>query len=280
MARMCLSVLTNWEEVLMHRYFFLILVCFFCNLFVFAQESPPVLKEIKTDSVAPAKTYKYWVKEYYDSIPRIEYLSSSAQPFQKMISKYQHKDFEYVESISDKLTIWRSIVRWLHNFLSDLFPNINLRPGDWFYTVLGVAGAGLVIFLLYKFFLSGKQFIRNPKEEASHDEDSIEFVERNLLDVDINTYIKEALNEKNYALAVRYQQLLNIQLLAKKNYIVWNQAKTNIELMAEIPNADLKEEFKKCTELFNYVWFGDFTLSTPKFEAITNQFKEFQRRWS
>lgn len=250
-----------------------------CSI-VYAQDSITVQESVGIDTVQAAKQYRYWERGYYDSIPRIDPPASTAQPFQNMIVKYQHKDFEYVESISDKLTIWGSIRSWIKNFLKDLFPDINLNPGNWFYNLLGIAGAGLVIYLLYKFFLSGRQLIRDPQEEDSTEQESIEFVERNLLDVDIHSYIKNALNDKNYALAIRYQQLLNIQLLATKNFISWNQTKTNVELMAEIPHADLQQEFKKCTDLFNYVWFGDFTLTPSKFEEIINQFREFQRRWS
>src|SRR5690606_10931430 len=100
------------------------------------------------------------------------------------------------------------------------------------------------------------------------------------LDIDINTYIKDAVNSKNYALAIRYQQLLNIQLLSKKNVISWDQTKTNLQLMDEIENMEIKSDFKKCASLFDYVWFGEFNITASKFEEITNQFQDFQRRWS
>lgn len=263
----------------MRNYLLLILLVFSSYAFANIQDSVAVEDMIPREE--SEENPKYWVKGYYDSIPRLAQVETdSEQDFQDMIGRYQSKDFEYIESISDKLTLWNSIIQWLKDFLSDLFPDIDARPGDWFYNILGIAGAALVVFLLYKFFFSGRQFIRNPKEKQEDEGDSIAYVERHLLDVDINNYINSAIAQNNYALAIRYQQLLNIQLLAKRDFITWNKNKTNLELMDEIQLADLKEEFKNCSELFNYVWFGDFTLTKAKFEEITAVFKNFQRRWS
>ena len=225
--------------------------------------------------------YEYWKKDYFNNIKRVDTLAQpKQQSFSEMIGKYQSKEYEYIESISDKLTFWKSIKSWINKYLNDLFPNIEARPAEWFYDLLGLAGAVLVLFLLYKFFFSGKQFILNQREEMLGDEDTLEFVEKNLLEIDINTYIKIATDSNNYPLAIRYQQLLNIQLLAKNDIITWDQAKTNMELTNEIKQEDIRLDFKKCTFLFDYVWFGDFKITATKFEEISKQFQDFQRRWS
>lgn len=245
------------------------------------QDSTEVLESIAEEVEKPDPKYEYWRKDYYKDITVADSLISPAnQDFEKMFAKYQSSEFEYIESISDKLSMWETIKNWINKFFSDLFPDINASPGDWFYNMLGIAGAAFVIFLLYKFFFSGRQFILNSTENEDSEKAKINFVEQNLLEVDLNKYIKEAVASNNYALAIRYQQLLNIQLLAKKNIVYWNQSKTNMELMDEITRLDLRSDFKKCTALFDYVWFGDFTISASKFEEISQQFQEFQRRWA
>jgi hypothetical protein len=252
------------------------------NISAFAvQDSTKTLESMAEEVEKPDPKYEYWRKDYYKNIAVADSLASSEnQGFEEMFAKYQSSEFEYIESISDKLSMWTTIKNWINKFFNDLFPDINASPGDWFYNMLGIAGVAFVIFLLYKFFFSGRQFILNPNEDVDSQKARINFVERNLLEVDLNTYIKEAVASNNYALAIRYQQLLNIQLLAKKNVIYWNQAKTNMELMDEISQLDLRLDFKKCTALFDYVWFGDFTITANKFEEISKQFQEFQRRWS
>lgn len=260
----------------------------FCLFFVLITLSSYSIQQDSTtaiiEGVEPEQNtpkYEYWKKDYYHNIPKVESLSAAnGQSFEEMIGSYQSKEFEYIESISDKLSVWSSIKEWINKFFSDLFPDVNVSPAQWFYDLLGVLGVVLVVFLLYKLFFSGKQFIINPKEDLLDDEQTVEFVEKNLLEIDINNYINNAVLSNNYALAIRYQQLLNIQLLAKKNIIVWDQSKTNLELTDEIEQSELKNDFKKCSALFDYVWFGEFTITAAKFEEITNQFKAFQRRWS
>jgi len=266
----------------MGKFWFILFILLGNAISAFAvQDSTEVLESIAEEVEKPDPKYEYWRKDYYKDIAVADSLVSPAnQDFEKMFSKYQSSEFEYIESISDKLSMWETIKNWINKFFSDLFPNINASPGDWFYNMLGIAGAAFVLFLLYKFFFSGRQFILNRNENEYSEKAKINFVERNLLEVDLNKYIKEAVASNNYALAIRYQQLLNIQLLAKKNIVFWNQSKTNMELMDEITQLDLRSDFKKCTALFDYVWFGDFTISASKFEEISQQFQEFQRRWA
>ena len=280
--RIFLTALKSWEEIKMGKFWFILFILLGNAISAFAvQDSTEVLESIAEEVEKPDPKYEYWRKDYYKDIAVADSLISPAnQDFEKMFSKYQISEFEYIESISDKLSMWETIKNWINKFFSDLFPNINASPGDWFYNMLGIAGAAFVLFLLYKFFFSGRQFILNRNENEYSEKAKINFVERNLLEVDLNKYIKEAVASNNYALAIRYQQLLNIQLLAKKNIVYWNQSKTNMELMDEITQLDLRSDFKKCTALFDYVWFGDFTISASKFEEISQQFQEFQRRWA
>ena len=257
-------------------------ICLFLLSYLpaFAQE------EVAPDTVLSAEVipdeqpkYEYWVRDYYKSIPVGDLEDSLlGQTFSETIAKYQSKDFEYIESISDKIDIWSVIVDRITDFFKNLFPEINYTPSESFYNILGIIGALFVVFVLYKLFFSGKQFIVNEKIEE--EESVISFVERNLLDIDMNRYINDAISEGNYALAIRYKQLLNIQLLAKKDIIYWNQNKTNLDLMDEIQDEHIKADFNKCSLLFDYVWFGDFELTKEKFDEVSMQFNEFQRRWS
>lgn len=246
-----------------------------------AQDVDTVVMTGEAFEEVASSSYEYWKKDYYKDIPRVDYLSSSSsQTFTDVIERYQSKEFEYIESISDKISIWKSIKDWIGNFFSDLFPKVDSSPANWVYDLLGILGALLVVFILYKLFFSGKQFIVDPKESQDDEESVVDFVEKNLLDVDINNYLKNAIQDNNYPLAIRYQQLLNIQLLAKKDVISWNQTKTNLELTDEIQNENLRSDFKQCSSLFDHVWFGEFEISKSQFDQISMQFQEFQRRWS
>src|SRR5690606_42056093 len=107
----------------------------------------------------------------------------------------------------------------------------------------------IFLFLLYKLFFSGKKVYVQLPEEKLDEEEEMAFVERNLMQVDLHHYIREALQKGNYAMAIRYQQLLNIQILHEKGYIHWKHTKTNVELMEDVAIKELKEEFLACAAL-------------------------------
>src|SRR5690606_40037547 len=124
------------------------------------KDSTEVLESIAEEVEKPDPKYEYWRKDYYKDIAVADSLVSPAnQDFEKMFSKYQSSEFEYIESISDKLSMWETIKNWINKFFSDLFPNINSSPGDWFYNMFGIVGAAFVIFLLYKFLFSFILFV-------------------------------------------------------------------------------------------------------------------------
>lgn len=231
----------------------------------------------RIDSV---KTCIYWKSGYYDSIPKAEIVNNDIRhPFSEMVAQYQTKDFEYVESISNKLNFLDKLFYTIKKFISDLFPS---PPGDFnegLFNLLAVIGGLIVIFLIYKFFVSRKQVYIKHELEADV-EQQIDFVERNLMEVDVKTYLAEAVEQKNYALAIRYHQLTNIQLLGRKGVLQWDQSKTNLELMENVKNNDLRQDFMHCASLYNYAWFGNFDISESSYQKYAGQFVQFQRRWS
>lgn len=242
-----------------------------------------VLQDATVDTLNGERTapiYEYWKSGYYDSIPKDKMVIGDTLPsYDAMLSRYQSKEFEYIESISDKLSFFDKLIDRIGAFISSLFPTPKHNFNEGIVNVLAVIGAVIFVFLIYKFFLSRKQvYIHHQKEEE--EERQIDFIEKNLLQVDVATYLSEALQQKNYALAIRYLHLMNIQLLGRKGIVQWNQSKTNSELMEQVDNAMLKADFLDCASVFDYVWFGGFTITETSYTKYEERFVQFQRRWS
>lgn len=224
--------------------------------------------------------YTYWKPGYYDSIPRSKMIiADTLSSYDAMLSRYQSKDFEYIESISDKLSFFDKLFDRIEAFFSSLFPAPNTNFNESIFNILAVVGGVIFVFLVYKFFISRKGIYihHEPEEEVLQ---QIDFVEKNLLRLDVGAYLSEALEQKDYALAIRYLHLVNIQLLGRKGIVQWNQSKTNSELMEEVDNLALKKEFLACAALFDYVWFGGFGVTAGAYAKYEEQFVQFQRRWS
>lgn len=231
--------------------------------------------------VDSTKTYIYWKYGYYDSIPRTDVADiDTLQSFSEMVGRYQTKDFEYVESISDKLNFFDKLLYNIKQFLSDLFPQPKGDFNEGLVNLLAIIGGLILVFLIYKFFVSRKRIYIKHVTEQEDPVQQIDFVERNLLQVDVKMYLAEALQQHNYPLAIRYLQLMNIQLLGRKGIVHWDQSKTNMELMEDVSNQELKADFLACASLFDYAWFGNFDITAQAYEKYADQFGQFQRRWA
>lgn len=257
------------------RLVLVMLVLFGAVFGAFGQELLP--KDIDSTSIA---THEYWKPRYYDSIPAsVGWEGEATQPFEQMVERYHSKDFEYVESISDKLNFLDTLIDRVYRFFQNLFPKRTYEFDRTVYTILAIVGGIIVLLLIYKLFFSGKKIFVQLPEEEQDTEDQIAFVERNLMQVDLKQYIQDALKKHNYAVAIRYQQLYNIQLLHEKGYIEWKHTKTNMELMEDVDNTELRKNFLYCAAIYDHVWFGDFAVTQEDYQRYEQIFGQFQQRW-
>lgn len=264
----------------MSKYIFLFMLALYSNcLFSHTLQDSlisgiPELKEESSEEI-------YWEKHYYDSVAKQNALLMPVnQPFDQMIERYHSKDFEYVESVAVKLDFISNFLERIFRFIEDLFPKPSFGYYSGIYDFLAICGGILVIFFIYKFFFRGNNIFIKHKKEVESDDDELIFVEKNLMQVDVNTYIEDSLKNKNYSLAIRYQQLLNIQQLQMKGLLNWHRTKTNMELIEQVTDEKLRESFMSCTKIYDYVWFGDFVITANDYENYAKVFENFRRSWA
>lgn len=95
------------------------------------------------------------------------------------------------------------------------------------------------------------------------------------LDYDFDKYIAEAINLKNYRLAIRIHFLKNLKALADKELIKWDKKKTNSNYIYEITDTDLRKNYSQNALYFDYIWYGEFAVSEVEFNDIHQQYNEF-----
>ena len=190
------------------------------------------------------------------------------------------EDFNYVEVEAEENFIDKAL-RWLRNILTKFWEAIfgtGTATGFlWFvFRVLPYLLLGFLIFLLIRFFLkvNANNLITKAKEEGS-----IFFTEEEQIikNEDIPALIKEAINQKNYRLAIRYYYLLSLKHLTESDRISWEAQKTNEDYIKEIETDNLKAGFKNITRIYDYVWYGEFNVDALKFEALKSPFEELNK---
>ncbi|MFT3737910.1 MAG: DUF4129 domain-containing protein [Breznakibacter sp.] len=72
--------------------------------------------------------------------------------------------------------------------------------------------------------------------------------------------------------ATRIMYLMVLQNLDRLKLIKWQPGKTNFDYYYELPDQNLKLEFKKLVLAYEYVWYGEFPPNNDQFAEIQKQF--------
>jgi hypothetical protein len=63
-----------------------------------------------------------------------------------------------------------------------------------------------------------------------------------------------------------------LQLLIRKDLIVWKSSKTNFDYQKELGNSPYLGPFTEVTRIYNFVWYGHFDLDESTYSELKNAF--------
>lgn len=197
------------------------------------------------------------------------------------LKKYENDPkFDY-EIVKAESSWWDDFKTWIGNLF--------LRFFEWIFGVDEAAGIlviflkalpyillAILLFLLIKFFLSvNSRAPVNMKHDGAFV--SLSEEEHIIKNEDIEELIQRALADKNYRLAIRYYYLFILQLMSDKELIYWETQKTNHDYLKEIEKPNLKQPFRKITRLYDYIWYGDFSIDEVKYTKAALAFSSLKK---
>ncbi|GGW60930.1 uncharacterized protein DUF4129 [Winogradskyella epiphytica] len=200
------------------------------------------------------------------------------------LDKYKSDDdFNYEESIAEENFLDKAY-RWFQNLLKQFWEaifGVGSASGFLYFVfrVLPYIILGVLVFLLIRFFLkvNSNNLISKAKEQGSI---SFSEEEQIIKNEDIPALIKEAINQNNYRLAIRYYYLLSLKLMAESEVISWQPQKTNDDYINEIKKDHLKTDFKNITRIYDYVWYGEFNVDANRFETLRLPFENLNKTFT
>lgn len=151
------------------------------------------------------------------------------------------------------------------SFLSSLFNSGILKA------IMGLASAALVLFIIYKFFLSEGLFGRRSAKRGINvetDEDDTRLVKN------YNVLLRKAYEEGNWRFAMRFLFLKTLKKLSEKEMIKYAVEKTNSAYVRELPDAK-RNDFASLSLYYEYVWYGNVEIEKAVFDSIENKFDNF-----
>ncbi|MCT8339778.1 DUF4349 domain-containing protein [Flavobacteriaceae bacterium TK19130] len=213
----------------------------------------------------------------YDEGSTVEPISFS----EEKLKEYRTDEaFDYTEAKREKswwdklmdwfANIWNSFWRWLFgDFRGNSFLLFLFEVLPWL-IVLGV-----VIFIVWLFYKlnPGASLLKSKETHEVFFTEEEEIIKTK----DIRALIDKALSEGNFRLAVRYYYLLVLKQLTDAEIIDYEFDKTNADYISEIEEAMLNQQFRKATLLYDYIWYGNFSVTQSDFNKAEKTFANLQQ---
>ncbi|MCT2562971.1 DUF4129 domain-containing protein [Chryseobacterium herbae] len=193
-------------------------------------------------------------------------------------SRYKGNEFDYSvskpkESFFQKLM--RRIDRILQSFFGETVFNNSAKITTVLIRLFAIILVGFLLYFIIKFLLGkdGNLFFgkKNKKIDINAEE-----LHENIHEINFPESIAKFEREGDYRSAVRYQFLFILKKLSDKKQINWNPEKTNKDYVAELKDGNLKSEFSGLSYIFDYVWYGEFSIDEQSYLKFKNQYQAFK----
>ena len=265
----------------MHKY---ILISFFSVVTFSAangQQKNHVYDDTVTTIVDAQDSYDYNNEKIRDTIyidTTLYYKQPALSP--DSVTAWKNlKDFAYVKKLDSLLKAAKENQhkpepepepKQGNNWLAKIF---SLKGVQFFLWSLAIL---FVLFLLYKLFLTDGVFRKKTTVAKSAAPTVEEETIKNESDLEI--LIKQAIQNGNYRLAVRYQYLQTLYKLAAKKLVELAADKTNNQYVREIANKNYQNDFAALTLNYEYVWYGEFIIEENIYKKIAAGFSQFNSK--
>lgn len=141
-------------------------------------------------------------------------------------------------------------------------------------TLLIIAIIVVLVVIIYAIIRSGL-FENKKVKQYTGDAQTLEELEENIHESDLERALRLALEKQDYRLAIRIYYLIIIKELSIRNWIRWKRDKTNGEYVREMSERDEYQHFRNITIDFDRVWYGDMQVGEPEYQLLHPRFREF-----
>lgn len=191
-----------------------------------------------------------------------------------------NNEFNYERTYGGR-NLWDKIKEFINNLLRNLLGLDKLKKIN-LYSDYIIKGVFVLIFLAVGYIIvrlimnhKGRWFFE--KENKTVVEINYDNVEQHIHEADFESMIRQTELAGNTRQSIRLYYLWLLKTLTQKEIIVWNAEKTNADYTREIANEIVKKEFGYLSYLYNYIWYGEFSINDSEYEnarqAFLNQIK-------
>jgi hypothetical protein len=90
--------------------------------------------------------------------------------------------------------------------------------------------------------------------------------------------IRDAIEKGNYRYAIRLHYLRTLKDLSDRSLIAWKPEKTNLQYIQEMSRHPDAAAFEQLTDIFDWVWYGEFEVDAQNYTALLAPFDQFHHK--
>lgn len=180
-------------------------------------------------------------------------------------------DLEYKQPPTVAESLWSRFWRYLGELISSLFEGAVYTNWGQLITYLLAIVAFIAIILL---ILRIDAFKVLYSRESAAVQYSV--LDENIHEMDFEKELQLAIDQRDYRRGVRLLFLNALKILSDRNYIVWEQGKTNHEYVSEVKEETLRNWLHQLSFYFDYAWYGNFIISREVFEKVNAIFTDWK----
>ncbi|MFN6943338.1 MAG: hypothetical protein ACK4ND_00210 [Cytophagaceae bacterium] len=131
----------------------------------------------------------------------------------------------------------------------------------------------LLVFVIFKLF--NIDLFRSGRRVSGGTGITIEHIEEQIHESDLERFLREAIEQKQYKLAIRIYFLIVLKELSENNFIVWKKDKTNREYLYEMSGKKSHQSFINVVRIYEKTWYGDSTIDETQYQGLIPHFEQF-----
>jgi hypothetical protein len=128
------------------------------------------------------------------------------------------------------------------------------------------------LFVIYRIIVVNKLFLFYSAKKAKPT-DTGEGVD--IDDDNLDEKIQKAVADKDHRMAVRFMYLKALRLLNDRQWIRYHADATNYEYVQQMSGHRLSKDFGFLTRVYDYMWYGEFSLNAEQFDIVYKNFSHF-----
>lgn len=208
---------------------------------------------------------------------KVAYIDSSAIELKHPDSLLEKKVFSdpklnYDLNIKYEPGIWERFMDWLSELIfgDTNYENVQLTREVIMWTVVAVS----IIVVIIIFMRSDLSRLVRPESKLT----TFNFSEitDDLSTINFDKMIEEALGNADFRTAIRWNYLKCLYVLEKGGHLQFQPSKTNIDYQNDLKRSGFLNEFMAVSRIYEYVWYGKFTVDQNKYEDLKKEFTAFE----